>query len=234
MSVNVSARELMSAGFANVVAAALNGASSDARLLILEVSERAFLRDSERALIVLNHLKEIGVTLALDNFGTGVSSLSHVQRYPLDGVKLDRQVTAALHRDAATRAVMTAVTGLAHSLGMSVVSEGIETVEQGHHVTGLGCDSCQGFYFARPMPASSIARLIQAHPDKGAIRLPTPQMKDPAISLTVRSVTCIADQRCARSQRCRAVTRRNGSAAVMRLSRRPNHTVTRAPSKGLP
>jgi EAL domain-containing protein (putative c-di-GMP-specific phosphodiesterase class I) len=172
MSVNVSAHELMSAGFANVVATALSGASSDASLLILEVSERAFLRDSERALIVLNDLKDIGVTLALDNFGTGFSSLSHVQHYPLDAIKVDRQVIAALYRDAATRAVMTAVTGLAHSLGMSVVSEGVETVEQRQHVTRLGCDSCQGFYFARPMAATSLAQLIQADPETGAIRLP--------------------------------------------------------------
>jgi EAL domain-containing protein (putative c-di-GMP-specific phosphodiesterase class I) len=70
---------------------------------------------------------------------------------------------------------MTAVTGLAHSLGMSVVSEGVETVGQRRHVTRLGCDSCQGFYFARPMPASSLATLIETDPGAGVIRLPTQQ-----------------------------------------------------------
>jgi len=175
MSVNVSAHELMSAGFASVVANVLGGASTDAKLLILELNERALLTDGERALMVLNDLKDIGVTLALDNFGTGLSSLSHVQRYPLDAIKVDRQVIATLYRDAATRAVMTAVTGLAHSLGMSVVSEGVETVGQRRHVTRLGCDSCQGFYFARPMPASSLATLIETDPGAGVIRLPTQQ-----------------------------------------------------------
>jgi len=176
MSVNVSAHELMSAGFANTVASTVNRSSLHASLLTLEVSEHAFLRDSERALIVLRDLMDIGVTLALDNFGTGLSSLRHIQRYPLSTVKIDRQVIAALYRDASTRAVMTAVTGLAHSLGMSVVSEGVETAEQRRHVTRLGCDSCQGFYFARPMPASSLASLIQAHHDTGAVRLPPAEM----------------------------------------------------------
>lgn len=175
MSVNVSADELMSVGFVNTVDSALSGAAFDSSLLTLEISERAFLRDSERALIVLNDLKGIGVTLALDNFGTGVSSLRQVQRYPLDIVKLDRHVIAALHRDAATRAIVTAVAGLAHSLGMTVVADGIEIVEQHHHVTRLGCDACQGFYFARPMLASSLANLIQTHPDTRDIRLPITQ-----------------------------------------------------------
>jgi diguanylate cyclase len=162
LSVNVSAHELMSAGFAHRVATALR-----------EISERAFVRDGDRARIVLNDLKEIGVRLALDNFGTGFSSLNHLRRYPIDTISVDRQFVAVLHRDAATRAVMGALIGLAHDLGMTVTSEGVETSEQHRDVTTFGCDSCQGFYFARPMPASTLAHLIRPNGHPTAIHLPT-------------------------------------------------------------
>jgi diguanylate cyclase (GGDEF)-like protein len=161
VAVNVSAQQFMSAGFASTVAAVLDSAAIDPKLLILDVTERLFVRDSERALIVLRDLKDIGVAIALDDFGTGYSSLSHLRRYPVDTIKIDRELVANLARDAATAAVVTAVIHLAHDLGMTVISEGVETTEQHHMLTKLGCDSCQGFYFARPMPASGLTELIR-------------------------------------------------------------------------
>jgi EAL domain-containing protein (putative c-di-GMP-specific phosphodiesterase class I) len=104
-----------------------------------------------------------GPALALDNFGTGFSSLNHLRRYPVDTISVDRQFVAVLHRGAATRAVMAALVTLAHNLGMTVASEGAETCEQHRDVATFGCDSCQGFYFARPMSAPSLANLIQPH-----------------------------------------------------------------------
>jgi EAL domain-containing protein (putative c-di-GMP-specific phosphodiesterase class I) len=171
VSVNVSAHQLMSAGFSDTVEAVLDSTSTDPRLLTLEITESVFVRDAERAVFVLNDLRDIGVRLALDDFGTGYSSLNYLKRFPVDTVKVDRAFTADLGRDPASHTIMTAVIQLAHGLGMTVVSEGVESAEQHHRLTQLGCDSCQGFYFARPMSASSVDTLIQ-HPANGNTRLP--------------------------------------------------------------
>jgi diguanylate cyclase (GGDEF)-like protein len=172
VSVNVSAHQLMSAGFADTVAAVLDSASTKPGLLTLEVTESVFVSDGERALFVLNDLKDIGVKLALDDFGTGYSSLGYLRRFPVDTVKVDREFVANLAHDPASHTIVTAVIGLAHGLGMTVVSEGVETAEQHRELTALGCDSCQGFYFARPMSASSLDALIRHRVEGSEWRLP--------------------------------------------------------------
>lgn len=166
VAVNVSAHQLMSAGFADTVAAVLQSASADPERLTLEMTESVFVHDGERALFVLNDLKDIGVKLALDDFGTGYSSLGYLRRFPVDSVKIDREFVANLGHDPASHTIVTAVIQLAHGLGMTVVCEGVETAAQHHTLTALGADSCQGFYFARPMPNTSIHQLIQHRADR--------------------------------------------------------------------
>src|ERR1035437_7145399 len=152
VSVNVSAHQLMSAGFADTV---------------------ANVRDGESALFVLNDLKDMGVTLALDDLGTGYSSLGYLRRFPVDSVKVDREFVANLGDDLPSHIIVTAVIQLAHGLGMTVVSEGVETAEQHVELTRLGSDSCQGFYFARPMSDSSLRALVQQLADGSVPHLPT-------------------------------------------------------------
>jgi diguanylate cyclase (GGDEF)-like protein len=171
MSVNVSAHLLMAAGFADTVEAVLASTSTDPRLLTLEVTESVFLRDGKRALFVLNDLKDIGVKLALDDFGTGYSSFGYLMRFPVNIVKVDRTFVAELGRDSASHTIVAAFIQLAHDLGMTVVSEGVESTEQHLELVRLGCDSCQGFYFARPMPAAGLNALIR-HPPNGHTDLP--------------------------------------------------------------
>jgi len=173
MSVNVSAHQFMSAGFADTVQTVLDGAPTDPGLLTLEVTESVFVRDSEPALQALNGLNEIGIKLALDDFGTGYSSLGYLMKFPIDTLKIDRTFIANIERDAASHTIVTAVIQLAHDLGMTVVSEGVESVGQQRELTRLGCDCLQGFYFARPMPASNVNALIQ-HAPNGYTRLPAP------------------------------------------------------------
>ena len=151
----------MAASFPDTVAAVLQAENIDPKLLTLEVTESVFVRDSKRALIVLNDLKDLGVMIALDDFGTGYSSLSYLNQFPVDIVKIDRTFVANLGRDSVSEIIVTAVVQLAHALHMSVIAEGIETTEQHHTVTGLGCDSSQGFYFAQPMPAANVETLLQ-------------------------------------------------------------------------
>jgi EAL domain-containing protein (putative c-di-GMP-specific phosphodiesterase class I) len=172
MSVNVSAHQFMSAGFTDTVESVLASDSSDPRLLTLEVTESIFLSDADRALVVLGELKSLGIKLALDDFGTGYSSLSYLKGLPVDTIKVDQSFIANVARDPASRAVLTAIIQLAHSLGMTVVAEGIETAEQHQALTKLGSDSCQGFYFARPLAAPKLERLIKPSSDGTNPQLP--------------------------------------------------------------
>ena len=125
--------------------------------MTLEVTESVFVQDSERALVVLDELKQLGVKLALDDFGTGYSSLTYLKRFPIDIVKIDQGVRRR-PRTRIRRATPSsfAVIELAHRLGMTVVAEGVETAEQHAQLAGSDCDFCQGFYFARPVPADQI------------------------------------------------------------------------------
>jgi diguanylate cyclase (GGDEF)-like protein len=172
LSVNVSAHQFMSAGFANTVASILAIDATDPRLLTLEVTESVFVRDGERALIVLDQLKAIGVNLALDDFGTGYSSLSYLQTLPIDSIKIDQSFIAKLDSGPVDHPIVTAIIQLAHGLGMTVVSEGVETAEQRQRLIKLGSDFCQGFYFAHPMPVYRLGALILEHSNGRNVRLP--------------------------------------------------------------
>ena len=174
MSVNVSPHQFMSAGFVDSVASVLDSTSTRPELMTLEVTEGVLLRDQQRALVVLDQLTDLGVNLALDDFGTGYSSLGYLNGLPIDSLKIDQTFIASLTRQPASQTIVTAIIQLAHSLGMTTVSEGVETNEQHHQVVALGCDSCQGFYFARPMPATRINYLLQHQADLANPHLPTP------------------------------------------------------------
>ncbi|HWF73179.1 MAG TPA: GGDEF domain-containing protein [Solirubrobacteraceae bacterium] len=167
VSVNVSAHQLMSAGFAYSVAALLDTAHVDPALLTLEMTESFLVRDHERALMVLAELKDLGVKLALDDFGTGYSSLSHLTGLPIHTVKIDPAFIANLGVDSSSHSIVNAIIDLAHDLGMTVVSEGVETAEQRDELLGLGCDACQGFYFARPAPVASLEALLEEQAVRG-------------------------------------------------------------------
>jgi diguanylate cyclase (GGDEF)-like protein len=156
VSVNVSAHQLMSAGFVDTVEAVLASTATSPDRLTLEVTESVFVGDGKRALFVLEDLRDIGVKLALDDFGTGYSSLGYLMRFPVDIVKVDRTFVAGLAQDPASLTIVAAFIQLAHDLGMSIVCEGVETAEQRAELSRIGCDSCQGFYFGEPMSASRL------------------------------------------------------------------------------
>ena len=160
ISINVSAHQLMSAGFAQSVAAVVDSGSADPGLLTLEVTESMFVHDEQRAIVVLAELKELGVKVALDDFGTGYSSLGYLDSLPIDTIKIDKKFIANLTADPNTQVIVSAIIQLAHGLKIGIISEGVETAQQHETVTKLGSDACQGFYFAQPMPAGDIEALI--------------------------------------------------------------------------
>lgn len=164
VSVNVSARQLRSGDLVEVVAHVIASTGLPASRLRVELTETALLGDEVLAGALLSRLRGIGVRVWLDDFGTGFSGLSHLRRVPVDGVKIDRSFVADLLDDPDDLALTTAIIALAHSLGIGVVAEGVEDVEQLRVLARHGCELAQGFLIARPMPVSVLVEWIQRRP----------------------------------------------------------------------
>ncbi len=156
VEVNLSARQIDDPGIVPTVEQILDRTGLAPELLTLEITESALMKDAAAALVVLRALKEIGVLLAIDDFGTGYSSLSYLQRFPLDIVKVDRMFVEVLGGGPEGEEIVSAVISLAHALGLKVVAEGVETVEQLIVLRGLRCDLAQGYLFSRPLPAEEL------------------------------------------------------------------------------
>src|SRR6266545_2816148 len=112
------------------------------------------MHNADEVIVTLSALKSLGVRISIDDFGTGYSSLSYLKRFPVDALKLDRSFVDGLPDDPNDAAVSQAVIAMAHSLGLKVIAEGVETKAQRTFLARHGCDELQGFYFARPLPAS--------------------------------------------------------------------------------
>jgi diguanylate cyclase (GGDEF)-like protein len=162
VSVNLSPRQLHDRGLAAEIAAALGAAELDPSALKLEVTESALVTDLAGAAAVLGALRDIGVGLALDDFGTGYSSLRHLQRLPFTELKIDRSFVAGIGESERDRALIAAIVGMARSLGMDVVAEGIETPAQLEAVVALQCRLAQGYLISRPLPATRATDLLAA------------------------------------------------------------------------
>jgi diguanylate cyclase (GGDEF)-like protein len=158
--VNVSARQLTDPGLTAVVAEALEAGELPPDRLCLEVTESVVMEDAERSIAALEGIRALGVTVALDDFGTGYSSLSYLRRLPIDGLKIDRSFIRGLGQEAEDESIVASVIELARALGVDVVAEGVETREQHDRLRAGGCDTMQGFLFARPQPAADVAALM--------------------------------------------------------------------------
>jgi diguanylate cyclase (GGDEF)-like protein/PAS domain S-box-containing protein len=157
VSVNVSAGQLSRPELPHTVAAALAAADLESSALCLEITESAVLDDTATALANLDALKQYGVLIALDDFGVGSSSLSRIRELPPVGViKVDRSFIAGLGRSDSAAALVRGVLGLARSLGLTAIAEGVETVDQLAELRRLGCDMGQGFFLGRPQPPGEI------------------------------------------------------------------------------
>ncbi|HNJ96889.1 MAG TPA: EAL domain-containing protein [Ilumatobacteraceae bacterium] len=152
VSVNVSVRQLMSGRMAEVVAEALAESGVTANGLWLEITETALMADVKAASIALRDLRSLGLHLAVDDFGTGYSSLTYLKRFPVEAIKVDRTFINGLGIDTEDSTIVEAVVNLGHSLGLSVVAEGVETPLQLARLRELGCDRGQGYLFGRPRP----------------------------------------------------------------------------------
>jgi EAL domain-containing protein (putative c-di-GMP-specific phosphodiesterase class I) len=162
VSVNVSSHQFRQRTLARDVQAALSGSGIAARHLCLELTESAIMEHAQDNVRTLMALKDSGVSLSIDDFGTGYSSLSYLKRFPIDEIKIDRSFVSGVERDKDNAAIVTAVIAMAHSLGLRVVAEGVETPLELAYLLQQGCDECQGFLYSRPLPAADFGALLMA------------------------------------------------------------------------
>ncbi|HET9050133.1 MAG TPA: EAL domain-containing protein [Candidatus Dormibacteraeota bacterium] len=155
MSVNVSARQLTSDAITDVVRCALAESGLPPDCLCVEITESALIRDVDITLAALEALHETGVRIAVDDFGTGYTTLRNLKRFPIDLIKIDRSFVSGLGHDRGDRAITMAVIRLAHALGVRTVAEGVESGEQLELLRTMGCDVMQGFYIGTPRPAEA-------------------------------------------------------------------------------
>ncbi len=161
LAVNLSGRQLGHHRLVDDVASVLADTGIDPSMVELEITESVLMDDVEMSEETLGRLKTLGVKLVVDDFGTGYSSLSYLRRFPVDVLKVDQSFVDGLGSDSGDSAIVTAVVTLAHTLGLRAVAEGVETREQLSELRRLGCDTAQGFYFAKPASGHDIGELLQ-------------------------------------------------------------------------
>lgn len=161
-AVNVSVRSLADNAFPDRVAGALAKHGVPAELLTLELTESGVMADPQRALPVLRRLHALGVVLAVDDFGTGYSSLAYLRQLPVDEVKIDKSFVLGMGSDLGDLAVVRSIVELGHSLGLTVVAEGVEEDIARDQLAAMGCDVAQGYLISRPLSESRLEAWLQA------------------------------------------------------------------------
>jgi diguanylate cyclase (GGDEF)-like protein len=160
IAVNVSARQLNDPELVSIVDSVLAATRLDPSLLTLEINETVLVENREQSADVLRQLAARGVRIAIDDFGTGQSSLAHLNVLPVHALKIDRSLIDGLGRHQQDSAILAAIVGLGHALGLTVTAGGIENDMQLHTMRTLGCDLAQGYYFARPQPGDVVRALV--------------------------------------------------------------------------
>lgn len=168
VAVNVSARQLRRRDFCEVVAGALAESGLPAELLELEITESSVMENPEEAIEILQRIGRMGVTLAIDDFGTGYSSLAYLKLFPIDHLKIDRSFVADIETDLNDRAIAFGTIALAHSLGLNVIAEGVETADQLELLRTNGCDEVQGYLFSKPLNSAAAFAFLHARDNVSA------------------------------------------------------------------
>ncbi|MFN0277351.1 MAG: putative bifunctional diguanylate cyclase/phosphodiesterase [Pyrinomonadaceae bacterium] len=174
ISVNLSAKQFLQSDLAEQVVEALESTGLSSRSLKLEITESYLIENSDKAVKIMNRLREIGVELSLDDFGTGYSSLSYLHRLPVNSLKIDRSFVSRMSESEENSEIVRTIVKLAQNLKMDVIAEGIETAEQLDQLNELNCGFGQGYLFARPMEAEAAAEFINEQVQNPPIFINTP------------------------------------------------------------
>ncbi|MGH8737349.1 MAG: EAL domain-containing protein [Burkholderiales bacterium] len=161
VAINLSARQFRQKDLAAAIRRALEHHGVPPLLLACEITESSVMGSPEQTIVVLEQLKAAGVKLSVDDFGTGYSSLSYLKRFPLDELKIDGSFVRDVAHDSNDAAIVLAIIGMAHQLGLKVVAEGVETAEQLEFLRANGCDEVQGYFIARPSGANEVLALLR-------------------------------------------------------------------------
>jgi EAL domain-containing protein (putative c-di-GMP-specific phosphodiesterase class I) len=161
VAVNVSAAQLRERGFEHMVASALNDAALPASRLELEITETALIENIDQAIDILKRLRVNGVRISIDDFGTGLASLSYLKRLPIDQLKIDISFIRDVLHDPSDTQIVKAIINLGKSLDLEVVAEGVEQPAQRDFLVANGCDLLQGFLFTTPLDATAFAEYLQ-------------------------------------------------------------------------
>jgi len=172
ISVNVSSKQLAQSNMIDKVKAILQETGLDPSQLKLEITESAVMENAESATAMLLRLRELGLKLSIDDFGTGYSSLSYLHRFPVDTLKVDRSFVSGIGDGDENAEIVRTVITLARNLGMLVIAEGVETIEQRDLLKELKCDYGQGYLFSRPVEAANALLLIRQSQGENGIQYP--------------------------------------------------------------
>ncbi len=162
VAVNLSGHQLNSGEIVETVSRIIAETGIEEGLLDLEITESVLMGTAEESERILTDLKGVGVQLSIDDFGTGYSSLSYLKRFPVDKLKIDKSFILSLPADSDDAAIVKAIIGVGHSMGIKVMAEGVETKDQLDFLKSLGCDMVQGYYYSRPIPADLFATLFRS------------------------------------------------------------------------
>lgn len=161
VAVNVSGRQFEAPDLPGTIRRALETSGLGPEGLEVEITESALMRDVGQAQMILQAIRDTGVTIALDDFGTGYSSLAYLRRFPVDVLKVDQSFVRDLTANPDDQAIVRTILAMAESLGMKTVAEGIETVDDARYLRSLGCLMGQGFFYAKPMPAAAFEEYLK-------------------------------------------------------------------------
>lgn len=168
INVNLSGKQFSQPNLIDVIRETLEKTGLSASFLKLEITETVIMENAESAAVMLNELKALGSQLAIDDFGTGYSSFSHLHRFPIDTLKIDRAFISRMDASAESSEIVRTMLTLAHNLKMSVVAEGIETAAQVKQLRTLGCEYGQGYFLNRPMCAEDAEKVVAQEAQSGS------------------------------------------------------------------
>ena len=175
VAVNVSARNLLESELVQEVSTLLARHGVPASCLVLEVTESAVMADPEQASEVLTRLHALGIAVALDDFGAGYTSLAQLRNLPLKELKIDRQFVTEMATRSDDEMIVRSIVELGHNLGLSLVAEGVEDEASAERLLASGCESAQGYHFARPIPAPALAAWLEGQRELTAVAVPAPR-----------------------------------------------------------
>ena len=171
VAINLAPRNLLEADLPGRLERAIMSQGIHPEHFMMEITERGFIADPQRAMATLNRIHEIGMPISIDDFGTGYSSLAYLKDMPIDELKIDQSFISTMNEDAGTLTIVQTIIQMAHFLGLEVTAEGVESAEEWRRLELMGCDRAQGYYMGKPMPVEELERWLLDSPWRQAHRV---------------------------------------------------------------